>query len=397
MKIDKEISGLFEDIVDWEYESLKADIKEHGINVPLVVSKSDGTIVCGHQRYKIAKELHIPEKDMPVKPVDFKTRQEMIDYAINDNVLRRNLNLYQKALLGLRILPYEKQKAKERIELSWKKRCPKTKEDIDKNAPQNFGSLTGETMKLVADRVGVSHETLRKVQKIEEYNPTYNFDIKMMRLLLKKGETSISAVYNDIKDEEKALLKTKKTRHDLSPETAFDTPDVKIFKTLIDRFDLRNDLTNADAKKEESVFIKNESIAILAKTEDAKKCLAPFANTHVDEKTNKKRYTQKGIDWNKYSGELVQSKFSVRDLSFFLELLKKLDESEVNFKCKNNGPIEISTENFDCIIAPISVKQPPNYCCINKIEKLTKNNMIGNEETATKLVVTRTIGDDMNE
>ncbi|MFX1298460.1 MAG: ParB/RepB/Spo0J family partition protein [Promethearchaeota archaeon] len=357
MKIDKELDELFGDLVKWEYESLKADIKANGIKVPLVVS-GDGTIVCGHQRYKIAQELKIPEKEIPVNPIGFKTRQEMIDYAINDNLHRRNLNPYQKALLGLKLLPAYKKEAKKRIDEAWKKRFAKTKKDVDKNAPQMFGGVKGEAMKLVADRVGVSDETLRKVRKIEEYKSSDDFDIKLMRHGLKIGETSISHVYYDIVNKEKALLKGKGKKNLLPIELAFDAPCEKIFKTLADRFHLRNDLTTSEAEKEESVLItdKYNLISVYSKTDIAKKCLTPFANIDIDEKKKIQKYKIKGVNWDKIAGDLVQSKFRVNDLSYIIELLKKFNESEVDFKYKTNGPIEISTENFGFIIAPIVKK-----------------------------------------
>ena len=54
-KLDPKISALF-DLDKKTYQDMKEDIQAKGIQMPLVVAE-DGTIVCGHQRYRMALEL----------------------------------------------------------------------------------------------------------------------------------------------------------------------------------------------------------------------------------------------------------------------------------------------------------------------------------------------------
>ena len=73
LKINKEYEKLLPDLADDEYQSLKESIRESGIRVKLQVLK-DGTVICGHNRYRIANELKITAipyeaVDMPVKTI----------------------------------------------------------------------------------------------------------------------------------------------------------------------------------------------------------------------------------------------------------------------------------------------------------------------------------------
>jgi len=111
LEIDTEVESLVPPLSEGEYESLKADIDKRGIQVDLVISVGtpdvkDGTIVSGHHRFKAAKELGKPDEEIPNKEETFIDRQEMLLYAAKDNLLRRQLNLYQKCMLIDKFMPY---------------------------------------------------------------------------------------------------------------------------------------------------------------------------------------------------------------------------------------------------------------------------------------------------
>lgn len=71
-----------------EYEKLKSDIGERGIVVPLI-AKHDGTLLAGHTRLRIAKELRL--KSVPVQYVNDLSADEERKFLVNDNLLRRHL------------------------------------------------------------------------------------------------------------------------------------------------------------------------------------------------------------------------------------------------------------------------------------------------------------------
>ena len=105
---------IFGDISKEEYNALKKDIEERGIQDPLHVVKLDGvkTIISGHQRAKIARELGI--KVPCIIRDDLKEDWQIEEQLIADNLLRRQLTDAQKAKAGLKLEEIEKRKAKMR-------------------------------------------------------------------------------------------------------------------------------------------------------------------------------------------------------------------------------------------------------------------------------------------
>ena len=88
---------FFDGITGSDYETLKEDIEKNGIKTELHILP-DHTVLCGHQRLKIALELNLNE--IPVKIIDnLKTDEEIKEYVIKDNLLRRHLDTKQKYLL----------------------------------------------------------------------------------------------------------------------------------------------------------------------------------------------------------------------------------------------------------------------------------------------------------
>jgi len=89
---------FFEDIKGTDYDALKEDIKQNGIKVDLHITKSN-TILCGHQRWEIAKEIGM--KSVPIKVIDIdeKNNNKVKEYVIKDNLLRRHLSTEQKYIL----------------------------------------------------------------------------------------------------------------------------------------------------------------------------------------------------------------------------------------------------------------------------------------------------------
>ena len=105
---------MFQPLDKETYEGLKNDIKERGIETDLFVSVGtpdveDGCILCGNTRYKIAQELEIPDDKIPYKTKTFRFREEAIEFALKDNTLRRQLNMYQKCMIMKKMEPYARE------------------------------------------------------------------------------------------------------------------------------------------------------------------------------------------------------------------------------------------------------------------------------------------------
>jgi DNA modification methylase len=87
---------MFEDLKLSDYSALKNDIVTHGIKVALHILP-DKTVICGHQRLRVAKELGL--KTVPCEIEDLKNDAEIQEWAIKDNLLRRQLTTEQRYLL----------------------------------------------------------------------------------------------------------------------------------------------------------------------------------------------------------------------------------------------------------------------------------------------------------
>ena len=65
IQVDSELAGLLPDLDGATFGSLREDISQRGIQVPVIVTE-DGTIIDGHHRFRIAKELGIDSLWMSV-------------------------------------------------------------------------------------------------------------------------------------------------------------------------------------------------------------------------------------------------------------------------------------------------------------------------------------------
>lgn len=93
-KFNEEIFGLLE---RGDYGALKNDIKKNGVKVELHILP-DKTVICGHQRLMIAKELKM--KHLRCKTVTgLDTPEKVREYVILDNLLRRQLTPEKQAFL----------------------------------------------------------------------------------------------------------------------------------------------------------------------------------------------------------------------------------------------------------------------------------------------------------
>ena len=87
-------------LVPGNYEEIKADIASRGIQESIVVNSS-GQLLCGYTRLSIAEDLGIEE--IPHRTVDITGTGAMIEYAILDNIRRRQLTDLQVVEYGLQL------------------------------------------------------------------------------------------------------------------------------------------------------------------------------------------------------------------------------------------------------------------------------------------------------
>src|SRR5215217_2009056 len=119
-----------------DYEALKQSIMRFGLYNPIIVNQ-EGIVLDGHHRFRACRELGLLDKITvqnlyKIQPF-FNPLLEKL-YVIDANLLRRQLNKYQKAKLVL-----EKIRILDDLTEEQKKR--QLQEEEEKNKGQNFPSL----------------------------------------------------------------------------------------------------------------------------------------------------------------------------------------------------------------------------------------------------------------
>ena len=179
LKIDPEFERLIPDPDAEEQRWLEESIKKEGCTDPLITW--NGTIIDGHNRFKICTRLGIPfsysEKD------DLPDRDAVKAWIIERQLARRNLTKYQKSKLALAYEPILKEQAKEKQIQAGREKLPQKSSEAPKDR---------ETRNKVAEIAGVSHNTIAKVKKIED---AADDDLKEQ---LEEGKISINKAYNSL-------------------------------------------------------------------------------------------------------------------------------------------------------------------------------------------------------
>lgn len=181
MKIDNEFKSLIPPLTDEEYKGLEQSILEEGCRDALVMWGD--TLIDGHNRYEICTKHNIAFNAVQM---DFDSREDVIQWIILNQFSRRNLPLYERARLALRLKPVISAKAKENQLSTLKQNSTVSQKSVERI----------DTQKELARAAGVSHDTIAKVEKIEK---TATPETKEQ---LRTGELSINQAYKAIKKEE---------------------------------------------------------------------------------------------------------------------------------------------------------------------------------------------------
>jgi N6-adenosine-specific RNA methylase IME4/ParB-like chromosome segregation protein Spo0J len=111
IQINLEYEALVPRVTAEEYQTMKESIKLHGIREPIVINPQK-IIIDGHTRFQIAKELAL--KEVPYREEQYESLYAEKMTVIELNLHRRQLNTAQKCELGLKVLEFTTEEAKER-------------------------------------------------------------------------------------------------------------------------------------------------------------------------------------------------------------------------------------------------------------------------------------------
>ena len=177
--IDNEFQTIIPPLTEDEYHLLEESILIEGCRDALITWH--GVLVDGHNRYKICTEYGIP---FDTTETDFESRDAVIEWIIKNQFGRRNLPLYERARLALRLKPVIAERAKENqrggqggVLLSQK----------------SVEAKPIDTQKEIAAAAGVSHDTIAKVEKIEASAS------EETKEALRRGDISINKAYEELK------------------------------------------------------------------------------------------------------------------------------------------------------------------------------------------------------
>ena len=184
--VNKELRDLIPPLSEEEFEQLEKNVVAEGIRDPLVVWKQpDGhdMLIDGHNRFFISTH----HAGIPFKTVnmDFADMDEAKRWIILNQFGRRNLSAYDRSVLTLKLKPLIAERAKENMLATQKNESASAFQKSDKQV---------NTAKELAKIAGVSHDTIHKVETIE------NSGNELVKRQAKSGEISINKAYNIVTD-----------------------------------------------------------------------------------------------------------------------------------------------------------------------------------------------------
>lgn len=183
MKIKEEFKNLISPLSNDEFKQLETSCIEDGIR-DAILTWND-FIIDGHNRFKIAKQWNLEYK---TESKYFKDEEAVKEWMILNQFGRRNLSQYQRSLLTLELKHIYTARAKENQKGG----------QGGVLLPHNYAEANPiDTRKELSNIANVSHETIRRVEKIQE-KATPELKEKLVN-----EEISINAAFKEIKKEER--------------------------------------------------------------------------------------------------------------------------------------------------------------------------------------------------
>lgn len=196
IKIDKEFESLIPPLSDDEFKQLEENCLRDGIRDPLILwalPNGDNILVDGHNRWKIAAQHG--GMSFTTKCMEFDDRDAVKAWIIRNQFGRRNLSAYDRSVLALKLKPLIAKKAKENQKASGGAVPQKSAKPID-------------TRQELAKAAGVSHDTIRRVERIEKEAP------EGIKQAVREGKLSINQAFNSTFPKRPDPVKVAKEEHE---------------------------------------------------------------------------------------------------------------------------------------------------------------------------------------
>ena len=183
IEIKEVFKNLIPPLTDEEFAQLENNIIKEGCRDSLVVWNN--ILIDGHNRYEICTKHNIP---FTTVAKHFNSQDEAEEWIIKNQFGRRNLTLFQRSELALRLKPIIQAKAKERQLATLKQNAT----DVQKSAPREKTKARDELAKIA----GVSHDTIEKVEVIKKQGT----EEQIQRARQGGKGNSVNAIFKEIKN-----------------------------------------------------------------------------------------------------------------------------------------------------------------------------------------------------
>jgi ParB-like chromosome segregation protein Spo0J len=186
LKINPEYEALLPKATPEEYEALKKAIATTKQDIPIIVN-SDYVILDGHHRNRACLELGKLPRFMVMQ---FENKLLEKKFVIETNLVRRQLNDYQRAVVLKPLLEIEKELAKQRQ--------AKAGEHFGRGKENSLGSnetklSKGRAIDIVAKKGPLSPSTFQRALVVMEKAT------EELKKKVENGEISIAKAYNTVK------------------------------------------------------------------------------------------------------------------------------------------------------------------------------------------------------
>ncbi|EEO27159.1 hypothetical protein [Oxalobacter paraformigenes] len=313
LTIDQEFEAFIPPLDAMDYARLKANILADGCREP--ISVWNGTILDGHNRYRICTENNIPFATVEVSSV--RTRAEAFIWMYENQLGRRNLEPFARAEMALKVKPYIEERAKERSRQNLKQNAGNaqnftesqkisTNTEVLNSAPREKGL---KTVEILAKKAQVGKDTIQRVEKIlEKAEPEI---IEKAR----SGEISINQAYQTVKPAKKpeAEPQTQAEKDRAFIEEAMS--DGPTLEELIDETQRENDLLH---RKIESLT-KDDKDAEIARLQELNATLSRQIDTLTAIKGQAEKSARYATSRLLEIGDMVGN----RDFSTIVETVRK--------------------------------------------------------------------------
>jgi len=184
LQTDAELLALLPSLTKDEKSKLEISLKTYGCRENIIIWKNHNTIIDGHNRFEICSKNQI---SFEKTELSFETKEDVKLWMLRNQLSRRNINAFHRTRAQLLINTLEKDSGiSDNDEESSKEE--KSGEAKSKKKSEEFNEI--------AQQIGVSADTVRKVKFLED-NVSNDVKKKLMN-----GETTISKEYQSLRDKQ---------------------------------------------------------------------------------------------------------------------------------------------------------------------------------------------------